>query len=525
MTPKHKRILFWSIFTVCVIASVWWLFHFPYSRECLYRAVPGNAVIIGEHPGIAGRWVTCLKTPAVRGILNAQGVTDEQIDEAIGNPELANAIEAFAGRNAVMAYVPALDTSRRPAWLFASWAGAYCQPLRWGWAHRRMKDFERVSLDHGKRMWRLKPGKLGGGMHLTVAATEGILLGCLSADPYGVRHILDRIDQKLPLTRRAQKVIGTVNGAARVEDNLWFQWHVDMGEGFATYESTMGMTLKGEAGSSGWFRSDFLPSPSAAGAVSAADVGTIEKLVGNVPDAVMVGDLAGLLSILPASPGWEDARKIADTVAGEAAEGSGGFLALLAGRDYLGEIAGPKIAAIVAGVRLKDGVAAADAVGRVLDKLNADYGLSLIPKRVEGDLGVIGLNSTRPGTFKLFPAGERPAFAGVDGWLLFGTNRKALEKLLTMDRSGNCRWVDNMERGPGICVAGDLEETGKAVENALAAYTLIMDIQAGKKNKDLAACLDMVKAWARVGSVLKTGTFRLHAPDGQPEVRFEFAPR
>ncbi|MFC1462773.1 hypothetical protein ACFLQU_04120 [Verrucomicrobiota bacterium] len=524
MTDNHKRIVFWSISTVCVIVSVWWTFHFPYSRERLYRAIPGNALIVGEHPEIAGRWVTCLKTPAVRGILNAQGVSDEQIEKTIGDPKLTKAIEAFAGRNTVIAYVPALDTSRRPAWLVASWTGAYCQPLRWGWAARKLRDFERIRLDHGRRGWRLKPGKLGNGMHLTLAATEGILLGCLSRDPYGVRYILDRVDGKLPLTMTAERILGDDRDAQSGQDRLWFEWHVEMGGTFRTYESMMGVTLNGEAGSFGWFRADFLPASPVAAAANINDVKTIEELLGNVPDAVAVAGLVEMLAMFPDSPGWDAARTIADTVKEEAGDGSGSFAALLTG-DYRGEIAGMMVGSIVAGVRLKDGVSAPEAVGRLLDKLNVDHELSLIPKRMEGDGGVIRLDSTRPGTFKLFPAGQRPAFAGIGDWLIFCTNRKALEKMLAVDRGDTSSWIAGMEGGPGIHVAGDLEATGKAVENAVAAYTLVMDIQAGRKNKDLAARLDMVKAWARIGGTLKTGSFRLHTANGQSEIQFKFTPK
>ena len=514
--------LFRSIIAICVVISVWWIFYHPYSRDRLYRAIPGNALIVGEHPELARRWVACLKTPALRGVLNAQGIKDEQIEKTIADPRVAKAVEAFAGRNTVIAYVPALDTSRRPAWLFASWAGAYCQPVRWGWTAGKMKDFERISLDHGRRGWRLKPGKLKGDMHLSLAAAEGILLGCFSEDPYGVRYILDRIDSKLPLTVVAEKILDQSPSPPSM-DYLWFEWYVEIGGVCRTHESVMGVTLNGEAGSEGWFRADFLPNVRTEWTVSPADVKAMERMLGDVPDAAALGPLVEVLTVMSGSAGWEAAGTIADMVRPEADSSAGGFAALLT-EGYRGEIAGMMVAAIVAGVRLKEGADAGEAVGRMLDRLNAEHQWSLIPKKSEDDDRVIALNSTRPGTFKLFPAGQRPAFAGVDGWLLFCTNRKALEKLLSVEKGDANKWIAGMDRGSGLHVAGDLEATGKAIENAVAAHTLIMDIQAGKKNKDLAARLEIVRAWSRVGSVLKTGFFRLHTPNGQPEVRFRFAP-
>ena len=393
-----------------------------------------------------------------------------------------------------------------------------------------MKDFERIRLNYGRRGWRLKPGKLKGDLHLTVAATEGIVLGCVSEDPFGVRYLLDRIDSKFPLTATAEQIIDlTADSASSPSppeiptDHLWFEWGMQMGEIVRTGRALMGLSLRGEDGSAGWFRGEFLPRLPEGRGVASKDAAAAGRILRNEPDAAGITSLGQLIALLPDTAAWKEARTIGDTIVPEAGEDAACFVGLLTG-DYSGEIAGMTVAALVAGVRMREGTDTMAVVGRLLDELNAEHKWSLIPKRMD-DGSVIRVDSTMPGTFKLFPAGRRPAFAGVDGWLMFCTNRKALEKLLAVDEAAKSRWLGGMEHGTGIGIAGDLAATGKAIENAVAAYTLIMDIQAGKKNKDLAVRLDAVRAWARMGAALETGFFRLHAPNGQPEIRFKFSPK
>jgi hypothetical protein len=204
----------------------------------------------------------------------------------------------------------------------------------------------------------------------------------------------------------------------------------------------------------------------------------MRRRLGDVPDAVMVGRVAHLKWLL-----WRwyvsYGVRVVHADLSSAASDDGLFFLCLVGGDYSGRLLGMKIPAFVAGVRVRDGVNALAMVGKTLDKLNARYGWTLIPRNttVAGRKAIV-LESTRMGFYRtLAAAGMKVTLVDDGGWLVFSSSTATLESMLARpaDTGSVDRWrVEIGKERAATFFWTDLAATGQSLRNAIAVSMMVV---------------------------------------------------
>jgi len=167
---------------------VWWIASVPHQPLRLYQAIPHTAIFVSEHDWL-GRALERFRNQSPGGggcgrdRRNGGGVGRFNSD-----PVIARWRQRLAAREAVIAYVPALGFQGEPAWIVAAWIGGDSQRLRWNTLFARGSGLREVRLGHSSTIWIVETEKSAAQeRHLSLALSEGVLLGCLSRDPQGVR--------------------------------------------------------------------------------------------------------------------------------------------------------------------------------------------------------------------------------------------------------------------------------------------------------------------------------------------------
>ena len=522
---KKKRPVFWILLISFVVLAVFWTFYFPYSKENLYRAIPENAIFVSEHPCLSERWVECIKTPLAHGMLNAFGVEDKDIDDIQNDSDIVSAVKIFANRNTVLGYVPRLDLSGRPAWVFASWAGFSTQPLRWGWLSSKMSDFQEIDLGRNRSGWAKPVGADGEELWLSLAAVHGMVLGCVSSDNRGVRYLVDRIEGGVPVGNVFNETFEQWScGKATVAeqktlDRIWFKWRGGAPSAKRNYELECALILHGEKGSKGWIKTDFLPQlPEVASSVK-VDIAGLNSCMSDQTDVRAIVPLDYVEVFVKRWVPWQGTASLIKAVRDEAKDDGSMCVAMLE-PEFGGRIAGMKTCAALVGVRMKEGADGFSVVNRLLDVINRENKASLIPRREKGVEGMISLDSARPGVLKLFGKEHRPAFIERNGWLFLSSSRMALEKLFTEEPSGWSSWGSSSIDGDASAyLMSDLSAVSEAVNGIVSICAIIASVQ-NVNDEAFTARLQSIRAWMHVLGRLKEGSCSLNVSDGTPEIEF-----
>lgn len=533
---KRKRILFLVLFFLFVTLAAWWIFYFPYDPERLYRAIPTNAIFISEHEKLAERWETFARNPLTLILFSSLGIEKEEFDEIVDDPLVAAMVARLAARNTVIAYVPLLYSTHEPAWIVASWVGGYGQLLRWGsWAGLIPGRYlKKINLHGGRQAWLLNADEQDSDSKWSFAVVEGVLLACFSPDAAGVRHIMNRIERGASLLPELQERLAAepevrgqgseVRDEGHIFDRGWANWYrsrtdTPMKLSYAL-TSLEGNSVAGRM-SGNWG----LGIATSALQVSDSGLTKLGRILGDAPDAFVIAPFTYVEPFLSGRNAPDGMKAAGQILRAGTPEGGFAFVCLL-GRGYSGRILGLKVPTVMFGIEIEDGDKALDMVAEALDKLNAQYGWALIPRRVEtSGRPAIVLDSSRAGIYSSLSSRQRAVFAVEEGWLVFSSNMEALNKLLVRSQRSAAvaqgLWRAKEVQDASAYAWLDLESMGQSLRNAIAVYSLILMVQNDKSSVETRRSLEYIKGLIDSAQPLKTCFFWLGFEGSEFEVRFK----
>jgi len=488
---KTKRVVFWLLLTVYAAGCLFLCFFFPYNAERLYSAVPPGATLISEHQGLAGRWPEFARSAPARALCSVLGLDQGRHRDWLADPGVAEVVRRLASRNTLLAYVPAFGARRRPAWLLATWAGYQGQFIRMGFYNAHLPGFKKVVLPGGRKALVLDGCRETGGRAVSLAVSEGILLGCLSDDPEALAEIVARVDGGAPLVPSLFKRHAEPLADGPAPDRLWlplvgsgrcaggvrcFLTRCEPGgaegEILAPLDLLNGGRFKWDGASDDVRLWDRTP-------VRGSEFADASRWLGNSPAALLALPAGALDLIARDREINENIRFVGESVK-QVSMVNSPLLAGLCRVSYGGRILGFRTPTLILACRLRDPSLFPQALSDALDVLNARLGWGLIPNTtlVEGH-PIVSVSGVKKGIYGRMGEGEHPAFSLLDGWLVCASNGKVLEQLIRESLARGPAdpepgWVDAAASGSGLAIAwAEIPEATKSLSRAVAVYDLM----------------------------------------------------
>jgi len=520
-----RRVLFWLLLVSFIGVAVWWCFYFPYDRERLYRAIPHEAVFVTEHEQLTDRWQEFSRNPLTRLLLLNAGLRPAEVKSITDDPDVAALIETLAPHDAVVAYVPSLAGTGRQAWVISSWLGGFGQALRWGSSSGIISDasLQKTRLEGGRRAWLLETGTRE---KLSLAIVEGMLLGCYSEDPTAVRYLVDRVERGAHLRPDLRKEVdaGDVDGCA---DRGWFSAYVRQSGARVPYTFRYTLDTHDADGSEGQVIG--LPGrvrpPAGVNARLPEALASARKLIGADPDMLLLAPF-GYAKPFLSGRGVPEGLTFVEECLDETMADDGYMFACLFGGEMSGRILGLRVPSLIIGAEVREESEGEAVASALLDRLNARYGWSLIPRLVEeGGQQIFVLDTGRGGLYGSIGMRERPAYAVKDGWFVFSSNMDVLARWLTgrlAPSSAGAAWQEAESPPANSAAYGwvDLQSTGQAVRNAIAVYSLALMAQNSAGNAATRRNLEEAKMWINALTPLETCALWLGEHEDEFDLRF-----
>jgi hypothetical protein len=504
---KAHRAIFWVLVLAFILLSCWWVFYFPFRPGLVCRAIPPAATIVTRHLEPADRWMGFAHSPAVTNIAAVLGADEGQIAGALDSGGVATAVGILGSRYVATGIVPSLGARCEKAFVFAAWVGGYSQLLRWGLLDRALGDFTVHRLKGNLRLWFRSCHEIKPGYTLSLTVHEGVLVGCLSAEPLGVLYVLPRLQRQAPVAGLLRE---WCDDAVDAELPDAFRARIDL----PREAGRMDLTLRGgltemsaerlaaraeietpiDASGSG----NGLPFKPAGEDITGAEA----PALGAAPSMLVATPVSRVDSLIGAWPDgpllrtWPKLREVARP--------DGNAYLFACGDRYYGRLMRMKVPSFGLAVAVSE-EADGDAVVRgVLDVLNAAHGWGLIATPDTADPRIRVLDSVRGGSFKRLGADERPAIAVSDGWLIAMSSVSVLRRMLAEAGGADGRaWVEALNvHAAALSGWADLGDSSDLMMKALAGYTLVSLMQSGSApppRYDTAQVKAMIKAIGQLG--------------------------
>ncbi len=523
---KSRPFVFAILVALFLAFCVWRMAWFPYHAEALYAAIPPHAMFVSEHGALAGRWPLWVGHPLVRSVALALGVPRKTMDDLAGDPGTRAVLDRLAARNTVTAYLPNFGRTGQPAWIVASWVGVQGQFLRWGFYKSFLSDFESRTFSAGRKGWRFidRQGVLGG-QSMSFAVTEGVLLGCLSAEPDGVTALVERVERGVGFPAALQSHPLPGDGVT-LDRMLFGELNGDAQEdGVGVWSCTL--ALQADAQASGTVFSVMPPLAMLGADAGGAVVAGLAHVLRDTPGALMIGpnELLETAGELPAiGPNvrvfWDHLKPLTPP--------QGRMFVGLAQPAYSGRVMGFKVATLMIGLQLADPAAVEATIGAALDAFNAQFHTTLIRRAIESEgTWVTTLESVRRGPLSGLGDGERPSYAVSGDWLVVSSSGEALTRMLTVpDESDAPRWARELaaERS-GAMAWVDLLATAEALIKITAVADLLAIAQGRGRDTGLGRQrLAIVQAWLSEVRAMEYLRLWISTRDGAQEWRFQLGP-
>lgn len=527
---KVRSALFWLFLVLFVGLSVWWVFYLPFDRESVYRAIPLNAVFVSEHEKVAERWEAIAKNPLTQCLLSSCGMDVREVKQAIADPEVADMVRRYAARDTVVAYVPSLGQSGQPAWVLASWAGGQGQVLRLVLSCGGLSGFKKLAREDGRPVWCMATTRDRSGLMMSIVAVQGVLVGCLSLDPFAARDIADRVERHALIESELRERLDSVGMDGHRPDILdqgWLDWAWISG-GTGRGRMHYALVAHGESESVGWIRGT-TPLPAGPPLRDTVDASDLERLLGDTPDALVVIPsfyLEPFLSGTNRTAAWTLAQRFVRNTGGN---GSSVFVSM-SGGPFSGRVFGLRVPTVLAGMNVTNVGTVLDQVADCIDQVNQQYKMGLVPNRtlVQGR-PAMALGFSRNDLFASLNPEERPAFVVATNWLVLSSNVDALGKVLGQrTNAGAARWRGGMERVSDATAYAwiDLESAHQALKNAVAVYTLSLLVKSREGQIEERDQLRNMSGWIDSLRSLKTCRLWLKSDASGFDLEFAFgAPR
>lgn len=533
MTPM-RRALFWTLLTCFIGACLWWITYVPYRPDALYGAIPSNASLVSVHENLAGEWDAILAHPVTRAGLQCAGVGNEQLAPLASNAAARAWIAKLASDRTVIAYVPAMGYQQKPAWVFASWVGNRSRWWQWQLPLLTSRDLRPLRLDEGRTtVWLAGARFAPPGQRLSLALAEGMVLGCLSEDPAGVRWLVETAE-RFP-TRPSVATAGKVSAATGVlaaaiqpprpaapgpAHPLEPHW--------GWLETTALRTPGSQAGLTA-FTLRFRPDGQLA--LSAFQQGTLpasitdpdhqqqrfaDGLIGSISDAALIMPVPLARHCVTASMPelWTQA---ALPLLGDGDHlmfaclldrQHGGRLKGLLGPSLKSLMKGLKVPVLAIGVHVGSDREAHARMRRCVEQVNSRFGLSLELEPAEPSAGqIVTLSRPDKSLYGRFEASERIAYALRDGWLVLASHAGVLGDLLEAPPASRENRPDDSTAEAWI----NLDSLGKTVKDLtslLALAALTSDTPSGTRQRErletLRTCAEALRPLRTARATLRT---------------------
>ena len=526
MKFPNRSPLFWLVAALFAGLTVWWTLHVPYAPEQIWKTIPAEAVFVSEHRNLAERWDAFSHNPFTRSLLTTVGLTPVALQDLSRDPESKKWLEALTAKDSVLAFVPALGAYREPAWVFASWLGGRSQRLRWSLAWQRDGGFKRGLSHHGRTYWVVEDFEIDGEHKLTIAFVEGMLVGCLSRHPESILEVLDTYDGLMPSVAdvRNLSVRGPWCTDPVAPDRGWFDP--------ASLERPRPVDSKLIA----YEFSELLPDKLAGQLCGAAPFSFaqsttarlkadgLEKVLGELPQAVVIAQAAMLLPVLAegTNPFW--VRQCAELIRGQKA--STVMMAVL-GDEYSGRFRGIRVPTLLIGIPVEQPASAVEWIPQAFDRLNARYRWGLISRELAaGEQRFYAVEGTVSSNSASLTLDERPAYAVVGKWLLFASNLDALRKLAAYaehvaEEDVAPDWAASMSETPAPAYGWiDLARGGKNLRLAVTTYSLKLLLEDPRGTYRVRQRLNDAKAWIDALMPLRICRFWIRSDGTMMEGKF-----
>jgi hypothetical protein len=510
---RRRSPLFWLLLAVFAAGLVVWSLYIPYRPELLYRAIPAGASVVTAHRGLDVRWNDLTANPVMSSLLTSLDADVEEIRQLGRDEEFRGWLAKLAGDEVVAAFLPRWGREARPVWVFASWLGGRSQRLRWLLSTGRLPGFQRIYDHAGRPVWMVRARWLKGHDVLTVSLTDGMLVACLSARGADMAGVLKALDGDVTSYADWR---GRVETFARLRadhpDRGWMAHRDAPGGGFF-----FGLRDVRAGRLEGWMDAAWLAPQSPASSDGLA-VHEVASVLGERPLAVIWADGRWAKSALEpvTNAVWKHMLALWATnrVPGDVG------LALLGG-EFSGRLQGIKIPTLLAALDL--GTSNALSAGTLyLDRINARTRWGLVPHVEEiPPYTVIVCEGTSDNLYASLDSDEQVAFTSAGSWLLVGSNLRGLTNLITAAAGEENAKMEQVATNAALSGWVDLEEGGKAVRMAIAAYTLKLMFSDPEGSKATRARMNEVKAWIDALSPLKVLRFSLAEGDRGPRLDFQ----
>ncbi len=453
-----RRCAFWTSLALLTAVFMAWLVCVPYQPRRLFEAIPANAMLVADvtKPGV--RLSALFADPAASRLALSLGLPKEFFDALAHDRDFQRYLELLAARRAVLAYLPHLyGTSGPDAWVFASWIGGQSQRLRWQAGLGLLPGLRKAPFADGDIVL-VAPSIAGVRQRLSLAISEGLLLGCWSASTTGAHTLLETIDG-----RAGHPSVATV-GRWAAAGAIWPDTSVVRGwldfDGAEAPPIAWALTQADATRISGEFACA-LPLPLKTGDPAAQRVPAeaLAPLLGNAVDAVALLPAALLRQFIP-----EDAAEAIESLGFPL--GCSNILAFaVLDNAHSGHLRGPLGSALPPGLKgLKTPTALAGvwlgaeaaldpaALQTALRHWNKRWrtGLHLHPINPAVASEGVRFEEAFPGLYNTFEPDEQAAMVATNGWRIASSHAGALRACFAAGAADSTPlWRNTGARHPG----------------------------------------------------------------------------
>lgn len=529
MLKIRRKVLL--LLLVATALFITWLLYVPYRPERLLRTIPANAQVLTTHQNLAARWPAILQNPVLQSLAMSVGVEAASLNTLATDAETLQWVRRLASRDTVLAYVPRLGASGRPAWVLASWLGGDSQKLRLQLLWFPPPGFERHTPHNGAPYWTVRVPGLKSGVQLALTFVEGMAIATLGEDSTAILEILDTADGILPslASARGAKFSDYWCLAMSAPDHGW----VDTGAFARRKPNTPApppLTISLTAIEPRYLEGNLcgpLPLPPAKTSAKPMEAGDLVKLTGNLPMVAVVVRTEAALPELTAAlgPEWSGVLDAALRL-----QNADRVALFLMGGDYGGRFYGFRIPALVAGFPVRAGNAMPGLMHGVLDQLNTQHGWGLIPRESKvGNHTLYAIEGTTPSAYSRLPPEELPAYAVCDNWFLVASSLRALTALVARydrpeatEQMRGVRWTDGLDISRGGAYGWvDFARARDELRLIIAGYSLKLMLDDPRKAAVQRQQLNTYKAWLDALAPLGEAKLWLTSDGQLSALRFE----
>lgn len=494
MSRPVRLVLFWSLVTLYVIASFWWLVVVPPRPHDLLRAVPGHASAVLVMDDLARDWSQTSRHPLIMMLAGSLGMDADTWAEFQDDPGVRAFIQLAGRHSCLLARVPFLDQRYRETTVVASWIGGQSQRLRWSHRHLRIPDLSYVGVIGSWPVWSWRSAS--DDMEYLFALVEGILIAT-DGDRHAMASILETYDGNFPSLRQRADI---------------GPWTDRLMHGSWPVRGLM-RTINQQREMTYWFAGLDLRQPDQlSGSIFTKAPATLQGLPASLNLAGIDGIwrdaplAAAAFQLHAVNRALDDYSQFAADVLRDVLSVSRAESAALGlfGGDFSGRFKAIKIPTLMAGLHRAGGFDLDTLLPALVDRWNAEYQLGLVPVRFSaGDFTVYRLEGVTGGLYGSLSASEQVAVVAAGDWLVVSSNAGALEKLILDDEDAGgttepawVRHINDVAGEGGVGYLGfDLADGAEAFKLAISAYSLKLVFEDANGTRAQRKRLNEMKAW------------------------------